>query len=133
MLFCLQHPSFAVDTHVWRLCSWLGWVPKNATRDESFSHCEVRIPDDLKYTLHQLLIKHGKSCPKCQMKANKGTQDPSFGSSCPLEHLVSRFNHKASPGKGRKRVKKASKHDEDEADEVSSDLSELEDQDDLDE
>ncbi|KAL8993312.1 MAG: hypothetical protein Q9188_007363 [Gyalolechia gomerana] len=26
-LFCLRRPSFAVDTHVFRLCQWLGWGP----------------------------------------------------------------------------------------------------------
>ncbi|KAL9599636.1 MAG: hypothetical protein Q9219_003720 [cf. Caloplaca sp. 3 TL-2023] len=39
-LFCLRRPSFAVDTHVFRLCRWLGWVPENATRDSTFNHCE---------------------------------------------------------------------------------------------
>ncbi|KAL8930891.1 MAG: hypothetical protein Q9211_007200, partial [Gyalolechia sp. 1 TL-2023] len=39
-LFCLRRPSFAVDTHVFRLCQWLGWVPKKANRDTTFQHCE---------------------------------------------------------------------------------------------
>lgn len=60
MLFCMSRPSFAVDTHVWRLCKWLGWVPPHATRNQTYSHCDLRIPDKLKYELHALFWKHGK-------------------------------------------------------------------------
>lgn len=60
MLFCMQRPSFAVDTHVWRLSKWLGWVPPHATRDQTYMHCDLRIPDELKYELHALFWKHGK-------------------------------------------------------------------------
>ncbi|KAL8957818.1 MAG: hypothetical protein Q9193_005006, partial [Seirophora villosa] len=35
LMFCLRRPSFAVDTHVFRLCSWLGWVPPRADRDKT--------------------------------------------------------------------------------------------------
>ena len=130
LLFCLQRPSFAVDTHVWRLCSWLGWVPKNATRDQTFSHCEVRVPDEFKYPLHQLLIKHGKQCPKCQAKVNKGKQNPKLGEDCVIEHLVKRYNHKdGSPRKGRKNgitPKKGRKKDDlDDEEESDAELSEL--------
>ncbi|KAL9008530.1 MAG: hypothetical protein Q9173_006354, partial [Seirophora scorigena] len=47
LMFCLRRPSFAVDTHVFRLCSWLGWIPSTADRDKTFMHCEVRVPDGL--------------------------------------------------------------------------------------
>jgi endonuclease III len=128
LLFCLQRPSFAVDTHVWRLCSWLAWVPKNATRDQTFSHCEVRVPDDLKYPLHQLLIKHGKQCPKCQAKINKGKVNPKLGEVCVIDHLVKRFNHKESgPRKARKTLKKGGKSKNKDLDEDESELSELSD------
>ena len=30
LLFCMQRPSFAVDTHVFRLARWLGWIPDPA-------------------------------------------------------------------------------------------------------
>ncbi|KAL8966507.1 MAG: hypothetical protein Q9197_005941, partial [Variospora fuerteventurae] len=40
LMFCLRRPSFAVDTHVFRLCKWLGWVPGTADRDKTFMHCE---------------------------------------------------------------------------------------------
>ena len=125
LLFCLQRPSFAVDTHVFRLCKWLGWVPApgdpaglptgakgtfaGATRNSTYAHCEVRVPDDLKYPLHQLLIKHGKSCPRC--RAFTGESSEGWEKGCPIEHLVRRSGGRkegrASPEKvgGGKRVK----------------------------
>lgn len=89
MLFCMKRPSFAVDTHVWRHCKWLGWVPPSATRDQTFSHCEVRIPDHLKYSLHQLFLQHGKKCPRCRANTSAGTEEWKQAD-CPIEHLVSR-------------------------------------------
>ncbi|KAI7544592.1 DNA glycosylase, partial [Hortaea werneckii] len=98
-LFCLQRPSFAVDTHVFRLCQYLGWVPKNAKkgqpkvdRNTTYNHCDVRIPDEFKYSLHQLLIKHGKTCPRC--RAITGQSSASWEKGCPIEHLVKRHGAK---------------------------------------
>jgi len=98
-LFCLQRPSFAVDTHVFRLCQYLGWVPKTAKkgqpkvdRNTTYSHCDVRIPDEFKYPLHQLLIKHGKMCPRC--RAITGQSSAVWEEGCPIEHLVKRHGSK---------------------------------------
>lgn len=66
LLFCLQRESFAVDTHVYRIAGLLGWRPKNATRDETHAHLEVRIPDEEKYGLHILMVSHGKKCEECK-------------------------------------------------------------------
>ena len=118
LLFCMQRPCFAVDTHVFRLCKWLGWVPANATRDTTFAHCDVRVPDELKYSLHQLLIAHGKSCGRC--RAITGEKSAEWeDAECPLEELVTRTGKKKggvdSPTK-RKR-KRASEEGQDEDDE----------------
>ena len=94
LLFCMQHPSFAVDTHVWRLCKWLGWVPPKADRDQTFAHCDVRVPDALKYSLHQLLIAHGKQCGRCNAKSTPNT--PAWENGCVIEGLVERT--KRGPG-----------------------------------
>lgn len=66
LLFCLKRESFAVDTHVWRITGLLGWRPKTATRDETYAHLDVRIPDEEKYGLHILFVKHGKVCDECK-------------------------------------------------------------------
>ncbi|KAH6618626.1 DNA glycosylase [Boeremia exigua] len=155
LLFCLQRPSFAVDTHVFRLCKWLGWVPEagderglapgakgnftGPNRNSTYAHCEVRVPDHLKYPLHQLLIKHGKSCPRC--RAITGESSDGWEKGCPIDHLVRRSgarkgdgtspvkaNGKAANGKktqGRgKRAKQAESEDESEAE--ASELSDAE-------
>lgn len=88
ILFCLQRPCFAVDTHIFRICKWLGWIPDKATEVTAFSHLEVRIPDHLKYSLHQLFILHGKSCPRC--RAITGQSATGWEDGCVIDHLVTR-------------------------------------------
>lgn len=66
LLFCLKRESFAVDTHVWRIAGLLGWRPKEASRDETHAHLDVRIPDEDKYGLHILMVTHGKRCEECR-------------------------------------------------------------------
>ena len=113
LLFCMQHPSFAVDTHVFRLAKWLGWVPPDATRDTTFAHCDVRVPDELKYPLHQLLIVHGKSCGRC--KAFGGEGGDAWKAKCVLENLLKRDKKpsKASAKSPAKRKKKGSQPETD--------------------
>ncbi|KAK7536344.1 DNA glycosylase [Phyllosticta citribraziliensis] len=135
MLFCLQVPRFAVDTHVYRLCRYLNWVPENATRDTTYSHCEVRVPDELKYPLHQLLIAHGKTCPRCRAATGVGSKDWEKG--CVIEHLVKRHGAKKSgeagsdegtpveKGKGKARAARKKKVDLDDEEESASELSDL--------
>ncbi|KAJ6614017.1 DNA glycosylase [Mycena sp. CBHHK59/15] len=52
---CLHRESFAVDTHIWRLSKVLGWA-----------HLEHRLPGDLKYGLHVLMMHHGRTCSGCK-------------------------------------------------------------------
>jgi endonuclease-3 len=66
LLFCLQREDFAVDTHVHRITGLLGWRPKSCSRDETYAHLNIKIPDEDKYGLHSLLIDHGKKCPECR-------------------------------------------------------------------
>lgn len=66
--FCIGKEEMAVDTHVYRLCKKLGWVPEKATRDQTYYHLSERIPGLLKYPLHVLLIKHGKACSDCSAR-----------------------------------------------------------------
>jgi endonuclease III len=136
ILFCLQRPSFAVDTHVWRFCKWLKWVPEGATRDQTFSHCEVRIPNDMKYSLHQLFIRHGKTCGRCRAITGEGSEGWET-TVCPIEHLVERTGKRKAMGppkkmarankasKGKK-AKKATRDDEEEEDIEMSDLTDIE-------
>jgi len=72
LLFCLGRDSFAVDTHVYRLSKVLGWVPSTADRVLAQAHLDLKVPDELKYGLHVLLITHGRTCSGCK-KAGKGS------------------------------------------------------------
>ncbi|KAK2764995.1 hypothetical protein FQN54_008694 [Arachnomyces sp. PD_36] len=134
ILFCLQRPCFAVDTHVFRLSKWLGWLPpaeepeleseldgqkkkKKAVKRRineitAFSHLEVRIPEHLKYALHQLFIRHGKVCPRCRAITGETSEDWDKG--CVIDHLVNRTGKRkgknggessATPPKGLKKGK----------------------------
>lgn len=127
LLFCMQRPSFAVDTHVFRLCKWLNWVPPTkATRNSTYSHCEVRVPDELKYPLHQLLIRHGKTCPRCRAATGEGSGDWNKG--CPIEHLVKRTGKRKSEYGGLVRKAKKGKKEAD-SDEESEEVFEEDDDD----
>ncbi|KAG6031292.1 hypothetical protein E4U19_008115 [Claviceps sp. Clav32 group G5] len=66
LLFCLQRPSFAVDTHVYRITGLLGWRPGGATREEAQAHLDAVMPDEEKYPLHLLLVTHGRRCEECK-------------------------------------------------------------------
>ncbi|KAF2017313.1 DNA glycosylase, partial [Aaosphaeria arxii CBS 175.79] len=142
LLFCLQRPSFAVDTHVFRLSKWLGWVPppgdpaglptgskgtfSGPTRNSTYAHLDVMIPDDLKYPLHYLLIKHGKTCPRC--RAITGENSEGWEKGCVIDHLVQRTGGRkeARPstaktktsGERKAKRKRATAYDDD-SDEIS--------------
>ncbi|KAI0003930.1 DNA glycosylase [Xylariaceae sp. FL0662B] len=114
ILFCLQRPCFAVDTHVDKMSKWLGWAPEKATEDDVFSHLEVRCPDGLKYGLHQLFIRHGQTCAKCQKSTVEGT-DKWKKLVCPLDHLLVRFDKRQSKAKPKLPKKKGDSLDSVEA------------------
>ncbi|KAJ2901913.1 DNA glycosylase [Zalerion maritima] len=136
VLFSLQIPSFAVDTHVFRFCQWLRWVPEGCkNRDKVFMHCQVRVPDTLKYGLHQLFIRHGQTCHRCGASTAPGTKEWEK-SVCPLEQLLDRTiaskgaNKKKADLKGPKKVKGVKKEnvyetDEDEVDQEGGEATEV--------
>ncbi|KAJ3507093.1 hypothetical protein NLJ89_g6498 [Agrocybe chaxingu] len=80
LLFCLGRDSFAVDTHVFRLSKILGWVPPKADRILTQAHLDLRVPGELKYGLHVLMIQHGRACKGCK---KIGSED-----SCILKEYV---------------------------------------------
>ncbi|KAI9042335.1 endonuclease III domain-containing protein [Aspergillus affinis] len=130
LLFCLQRPCFAVDTHIFRICKWLNWVPPTkASEVTAFSHLEVRIPDHLKYSLHQLLIRHGKTCPRC--RAITGQSSAGWKEGCVIDHLVTRTGKRkgapvdSSTASKKKRASRKA-HSETDESQSESELSELE-------
>ena len=87
LMFNMQRAEFPVDTHVWFIAKKLGWVPSAASRETTYDHLNIRVPDEQKYSLHVLLVEHGKRCTKCA-KGGK-LQLPEEGA-CPLVN----FNEK---------------------------------------
>jgi endonuclease III len=114
ILFCLRAPCFAVDTHVHKFCQWLGWVPVKANELDSFNHCEFMVPNHLKYSLHQLFIRHGQQCFKCRKTTKPGTTEWNEAPDCPLEHLLNRDKEVA-----KMKVKVKSEVDDDSESEMS--------------
>ncbi|KAH9888709.1 DNA glycosylase [Xylariomycetidae sp. FL2044] len=98
ILFCLQLPCFAVDTHVAKFAKWLRWAPEKASENDIFGHLEVRCPDRLKYGLHQLFIRHGQTCGRCKRNTVVGTADWDK-IVCPLEDLLVRTGKKMAKPK----------------------------------
>ena len=43
-----------------------GWVPQKSNRVLAQAHFDTRVPDELKYDLHVLMIQHGRSCKGCK-------------------------------------------------------------------
>lgn len=66
LMFTIGSPhEFPVDTHVLHIAKRLGWVPPSAGRVETYAHLNGKVPDAIKYSLHVLLVRHGKSCRSC--------------------------------------------------------------------
>lgn len=58
--FGFGKPSFAVDTHVERLSKRFGLVDESATNERVHDVMNRKVPDDIKYELHVLMITHGR-------------------------------------------------------------------------
>ncbi|CAM9273609.1 unnamed protein product, partial [Phaeothamnion confervicola] len=79
LMFALDRHEFPVDTHVWRIArDRLKWVPPHATRETTYAFLNASVPDRLKYTLHVLLVRHGKVCLRCSKKPSRDAVE------CPL-------------------------------------------------
>ncbi|GJC82751.1 putative DNA glycosylase At3g47830 [Colletotrichum liriopes] len=60
LLFCLQMPSFAVDTHVYRMCKWLYWVPGTENENYVYMHCDDKAVCPLEHLLDRYNKKESK-------------------------------------------------------------------------
>jgi endonuclease III len=111
LAFNFQLPVFAVDTHVFRMVKWLGWVPVGCNRDDASAHLDAFVPDELKYGLHQGFWHHGQKCLRCMAKndpTTKGWED----AECVLEEYLKRHPKKERKSPSQKR-KKADDNDND--------------------
>jgi endonuclease-3 len=58
--FHFEKPTFAVDTHIERLSKRFGLIEESTTTERAHEILNEEIPDDIKYSLHVLLITHGR-------------------------------------------------------------------------
>lgn len=77
LMFAMGRDEFPVDTHVLHISQALGWVPPSAGREPAYEHLNAKVPEDVKYELHVLMVQHGKVCGSCS-KSGRGAK------SCPL-------------------------------------------------
>ena len=115
MAFNFQMPVFAVDTHVFRIVQWLGWVPEGCNRNDAAAHLDHLIPDELKYGLHQGFWHHGQKCLRCMAKNDpktKGWED----AVCVIEQFLKRHPKKERKSPSPKRKRGASDDDKSEGD-----------------
>ncbi|KAH0334535.1 DNA glycosylase, partial [Aureobasidium melanogenum] len=64
--WCLKRNVFIVDTHCYRIAKLWNWVPKETTVEKTQQHLDAKIPTELKFDLHFLMIAHGRSCRVCR-------------------------------------------------------------------
>jgi len=58
--FHFEKPTFAVDTHIERLSTRFGLIEESTTAEQAHEVLNETVPDDIKYSLHVLLITHGR-------------------------------------------------------------------------
>ncbi|WP_135366552.1 endonuclease III domain-containing protein [Halosimplex halophilum] len=59
--FHFGKPTMAVDTHVERVSKRFGLVPESASNARAHDELDRVVPDGLTYSLHVLLISHGRT------------------------------------------------------------------------
>lgn len=69
--FHFDKPIFAVDTHVERLSKRFGFVGNSLPPEQVHEEMNEIVPDEMKYSLHVLMITHGREyctaqSPDCQ-------------------------------------------------------------------
>lgn len=60
LCFYFGKPVMPVDTHVHRVSQRLGLIPEGTSRKKAHEILEDRVPDELIYEFHRLLIDHGR-------------------------------------------------------------------------
>ena len=81
LMFNLGRQDFPVDTHVLEIAKKQKWVGGAVGREECYEIMNRKVPGEIKYDLHVLLVEHGKRCRRCA-KGGK-LQLPEEGP-CPL-------------------------------------------------
>lgn len=81
--FHFEKPTFAVDTHIERLSKRFGLIDESTSATAAHEVLNEQIPDDLKYSLHVLLITHGREYCTAQ---NADCDNPVCARYCECPH-----------------------------------------------
>lgn len=70
LVFAMGRPAFPVDTHVHRIATRLGWIPRGTTAELAYRLLSQAVPAELRYDLHLAFIVHGRTVctaqrPRC--------------------------------------------------------------------
>lgn len=60
LMFALGRPVMPVDTHVFRVCKRLDFLPEDASREEAHHILNAIVPPDDKYSFHINIVTHGR-------------------------------------------------------------------------
>jgi len=66
LLFSMGRPVMPVDTHVFRVTSRLGWLPKGTKPEEAGAILKRNLPDEMVLSMHIYLVRHGRALCKAQ-------------------------------------------------------------------
>jgi len=66
LMFALGRPIIPVDTHVFRVCKRLDFLPEDATREEAHWILNAIVPENDRYSFHINLVLHGRKVCKAQ-------------------------------------------------------------------
>ena len=66
LLFSLNRPAFPVDTHIHRVTTRLGLIPKGTSAEKAHNVLEVLVPPEWYYSFHLNVIAHGRAVCKAQ-------------------------------------------------------------------
>jgi len=58
----------------WNIAKRLHWIPQSISREAAYYLLNEQVPSHLKFTLHVLLVQHGKLCPICSKTKKKKTK-----------------------------------------------------------
>ena len=69
LMFSLGRPVFPVDTHVHRIAQRLGLISSSVSAEAAHGILQGMIPDELVYSLHVNLVRHGRQVCKARNPA----------------------------------------------------------------
>ncbi len=67
LLFSMRRQAFPIDTHVHRVTTRLGWISPRTTAAGAHRSLSPRVPADIRYELHVMLVRHGRTVCKPRM------------------------------------------------------------------